>query len=326
MTKAKVVFITLILVAGLGFGASLFAHHKGTVAVDTPYVTLMSGTDERLDTVNKGAYNLYRFSVVTDGRPYTIVVEPVSGRPELYASRYKPDVDELVDILSWWCDDDHCGQAATYDGFQTFTFDAPVGGSEYHSWFSVYGDTASQYRLKVVNQRNIVRAAAVALPATPATEPVVNSNTATENTNFLTWVASPGVEGTYIYPDSNNNNWYSLSYNVPNWIPVQLPDDSSLEQGSSRFYRGKFRADNPDQDLYIEFASDDGMELYVNSQLVGSWGGAYGSQMGCVNMSCPTNKDIAPINVRPYLRSGENLIAARVYNGYMGTYFDLHFK
>jgi hypothetical protein len=327
MLKSKLIFITILVAAGLGLGAGLFAYHQGTEPVNTPYTTLIPNVDERVDTVSKGAFKLYRFPVTTDGRPYTIVVEPVSGRPELYASRYLPDVDELVDLLSWWCDDDHCGQSGSYDGFGTFTFYSPTGEPSYYSWFSVYGDTGSQYKVKIVEAPYYVRAATIILP--PETAPVTLAPSVSDTSNpstvsSLIWYVSPEVDGEFLDPDTYGNSWQSFPYLDSGWAPVNLPDSSWLGSQSSKFYRGKFTVQDPDQDLYIEFQSDDGLEVYVNAQKIGQWGGSYGSQMGCVNSSCVVNKELEPMNIRPYLRDGDNLIAVRVYNSYAGGYFNFN--
>lgn len=326
MSKIKLFFILSIIIVGLGVASSLLATHMGVSATEAPYLTLQPASDERLDTALKGSFNLYRFPVVADGRPYTIVVEPVTGRPELYASRYKQDVDELADMLRWWCDDDHCGQAASYDGYETFTFYAPAGEPIYYSWFAVYGDTASQYRVKVVNQVNVVRAATVATPQTPIA-PVDSTLATPVNGNLITWLTSGEVEGTYIYPDQNGNSWYALPYLGQAWKEVKLPDNDWNHLGYSKFYRGKFNVNDPDRDLFIDFSSDDGLEVYLNGQLLGYWGGTIGTQLGCVNDgNCMVNKTVAPINVREYLRTGDNVIAVRVYNGYGVGHFNLTLK
>lgn len=331
MSKFKLIVISLVILAGLGLGASLFAYHKGGESAQTPYVTLIPNVDERVDTVGNGAFKLYRFPVTADGRPYTIVVEPISGRPELYASRYEPDVDEVADLLSWWCDDDHCGQSASYDGYGTFTFYAPNGELNYYSWFSVYGDTGSEYKVKIVEAPYYVRAATIYTPpTTPSTPPASSassgSTTSVSGGAFLTWFVSPEVDGQYLTSDVSGNSWYSLPYVGIDWAEAVLPDNAWVGTGVSKFYRGKFTLEDSDQDLFIEFQSDDGLEFYVNAQKIGQWGGSYGNQLGCVNYSCVVNKDVEPINIRPYLRDGENLLAFRVYNSYAGGYFnvDLH--
>ncbi len=327
MNKFKLILILSIIIGGLAIASSLLATHMGVSGTEAPYLTLQPASDERLDSAPKGTFNLYRFPVTTDGRPYTIVVEPVTGRPELYASRYKQDVDELIDILRWWCDDDHCGQASSYDGYQTFTFYAPRGESGYYSWFAVYGDTATQYRVKVVNQVNVVRAATVATPSQPIA-PVDSTATLPVNGSLVNWQTSGEVLGFYIYPDQNGNMWYALPYLGTAWKEVKMSDGEWDCMRCSKFYRGKFNVNDPNKDMFIDFKSDDGLEIYINGQRLGDWGGTIGTQLGCVNNggSCAVNKEVAPINIREYLRSGDNVIAARVYNGYGLGYFNLSLK
>ena len=99
---------------------------------------------------------LYDFDVTPDGRCYTITLTPTSGNPDLYASRYLEDVDQLADILNWdvTCPpgEVHC-DASTNQGLtvDSITFQSPTGDPPYQSYIAIYGAESSEFTVAVTN-------------------------------------------------------------------------------------------------------------------------------------------------------------------------------
>ncbi len=117
----------------------------------TPNAKAISGS------VCEKTFQQYHFPVIADGRTYTVTVTPVSGNPDLYASRKQEDIDNLSDILHW---DQTCPLGSDYCASSTnpgqvselVTFTAPTDGDNYEHWFSVYGkdgDDHGMVRYKV---------------------------------------------------------------------------------------------------------------------------------------------------------------------------------
>jgi hypothetical protein len=80
----------------------------------------------------------------------------VSGNPDLYASRYLEDLDELADILNWnmTCPpgEDHCDESLNPGlSVDSVTFQSPTGEPSYPSYIAVYGAQASQYTVAVTS-------------------------------------------------------------------------------------------------------------------------------------------------------------------------------
>ena len=105
-------------------------------------------------SISSEAFHIYYFEVIADGGIYTITVSPTSGDPDLYASRYQGDVDEIEDLLRWdeTCppSSSHCA-SSTEMGLadETVTFKT-ICGEGYYSYFAVSSDEESQYKVQVI--------------------------------------------------------------------------------------------------------------------------------------------------------------------------------
>jgi hypothetical protein len=108
--------------------------------------------------------------------------------------------------------------------------------------------------------------------------------------------------------------WQHQDFDDSLWEPAALPLSEMVSGIQDRFFRGRFTVDSV-QPTLLSFSSDDGIDIYVNSQPVGSWGAGCHSP-GCVNMSgrCGINLDVDPVDISGYLVEGENLIALHVSN------------
>lgn len=131
------------------------------------------------------------------------------------------------------------------------------------------------------------------------------------------WRRSPIWRGDQSGPtDSAGRAWNSSAFDDAQWTIASLPDsvsgDSQLP--NDRYYRARFIWDGSSQ-MKVNFSSDDGLTVYVNGSLLGSWGNGY-RQAGCVNLSfCALNTSV-PAQTIPasLLRTGENIIAIDVWN------------
>ena len=108
--------------------------------------------------------------------------------------------------------------------------------------------------------------------------------------------------------------WYHQDYDDSVWDPAALPLTEMVSGIADRFFRGYFTLDSL-QPATLFFSSDDGIDVYVNSQPIGSWGAGCHAP-GCVNMPgmCGINMDVEPLDISGYLFGGENLIAIHVTN------------
>jgi hypothetical protein len=138
-------------------------------------------------------------------------------------------------------------------------------------------------------------------------------------------------------------SWYRPDYDDSLWQLVQLPDENSFGNKTpyERLYRSRFVLADPKESVKVTmspsptsvdatptsqeseavnviFASDDGIWIYVNGDLLGHWGGR-SKEGGCVNdpfRRCGVDRTIPPVAVpESFLRPGENVLAVKVHNG-----------
>jgi hypothetical protein len=118
--------------------------------------------------------------------------------------------------------------------------------------------------------------------------------------------------------------WYAAAFDASAWSAVSLPDVGSIPVGFDRVYRGTLTVSGAPPGVGLELQSDDGIEVWVNGQRVGRWGGAW-QQEGCVNddASCIVFERVAPVAIGALLQPGPNLVAFRVSNPVQNSYADL---
>lgn len=143
------------------------------------------------------------------------------------------------------------------------------------------------------------------------------------------WRASPVLKEKAKLADGARRAWFHPEFDDSAWEEIELPDDDAFSDDvkHARYYRSRFRIDDPTVALSAVFSSDDGIWIYVNGIFLGHWG-ARENQPGCVNdplERCGLNGTVPPVEVpRVLLRQGENVIAVKVNNGdCCFTYFNL---
>ena len=173
-------------------------------------------------------------------------------------------------------------------------------------------------------------AAATAPSIAQTTAPVTFSATSTtagcNNSVNMTWRRSAAWTGSQSGPrDGAGRAWTDPNFDDGTWTVTGLPDGSpsDIALPNDRYYRAHFNW-NGSSTARLSFVSDDGLAIYVNGSLLGSWGSGY-RQPGCVNNPsiCSINTNVStqtiPANL---LRTGENVIAIDLWNTQQGFYLD----
>jgi hypothetical protein len=92
-----------------------------------------------------------------------------------------------------------------------------------------------------------------------------------------------------------------------------LPYIEGVSTMADRFFRGYFELDFVDTTTF-SFSSDDGIEVFVNSEYLGSWGRGCHAP-GCVNLQpCGIMDEVPPVDITAYLQPGGNLIGVHLTN------------
>ncbi len=123
--------------------------------------------------------------------------------------------------------------------------------------------------------------------------------------------------------DGSGNDFYDTAYSMSGWSTIAMPE-RNVPTGYDKAFLAWFELADVPPDMTLTVASDDGLWLWVNGQSVGHWGGDW-QEEGCVNEggSCDVMVDVDPIDVTEFLVPGWNVIAARVSNPVVGSWFDL---
>ncbi len=173
-------------------------------------------------------------------------------------------------------------------------------------------------------------ATATAPSTAQTTAPVTFSATSTtagcNNSVNMTWRRSAAWTGSQSGPrDGTGRAWTDPNFDDGTWTVTGLPDGSPSDSAlpNDRYYRAHFNW-NGSSTARLSFVSDDGLAIYVNGSLLGSWGSGY-RQPGCVNNAsiCSINTNV-PTQTIPasMLRTGENVIAIDLWNTQQGFYLD----
>lgn len=137
------------------------------------------------------------------------------------------------------------------------------------------------------------------------------------------WQASPAFAGAGDPVDGGGLPFYDPDASPSGWVALSLPD-TTIPVHQDRAYRAWVELPALPAGLTLELQSDDGLWLWVNGAAVGHWGGDW-QEEGCVNedANCLARVDVAPVDITPWLVEGQNLIAARVSNPVMHSWFEL---
>lgn len=121
--------------------------------------------------------------------------------------------------------------------------------------------------------------------------------------------------------DTRGNTWHDTAYDDSHWDTLTLPDFNTWGcTHCDRFYRRHFAVPAYTQVL-IDFASDDGITVYVNGHVVGQWGDCH--EEGCINAQCSARIQVDPVDITPYTTEGENVIAVHITNSWALSLFDM---
>jgi hypothetical protein len=116
--------------------------------------------------------------------------------------------------------------------------------------------------------------------------------------------------------DAGGHFWNDPAFDDSQWSTVTLPDTGVDLDADDRYYRSHFTWDGVSS-LSINFATDDGLAIYVNGNLLGSWGNGW-RQQGCVNgpSTCLVNFSVPAQDIPPgMLTIGDNVLAIELWNG-----------
>lgn len=156
----------------------------------------------------------------------------------------------------------------------------------------------------------------VAPPAPPAAVPPV-----------LVWRATPvPAAPDCVGPsDESGRPWHDRDFDDSLWSSTSVPDVDTWACGvCDRFYRTRFELTNFRR-VTIRFASDDGIEIWVNGTRIGQWGPGC-QQGGCVNNPqgvCAINTNVGPVDITRFLSAGINTIGVHVSTAGGNQFFDL---
>ena len=135
----------------------------------------------------------------------------------------------------------------------------------------------------------------------------------------VTWKASTPTTDC-----SGPTGWNQINFNDSSWSSKSLPDIDAVDEDENRMYRGRFNWNTSHPGLKLHFASDDGVEVYINGYYLGEWGGLCTDE-GCVNDpegKCDANTDVDPISISRWLVEGTNVIGIFFFNGPRDSYLD----
>ena len=148
----------------------------------------------------------------------------------------------------------------------------------------------------------------------------------------LRWKMSPVSTACSGFSDLQGRRWFEPSFDDTSWADLTPPDVGSFDVafgGADRFYRGQLTLTSANSQVALLPETDDGVDIYVNGQLVGSFPSSSASichEQGCVNRAstCFINLDMPSFTVPAnLLRAGENVVGVHVSNGFGPSYFDM---
>jgi hypothetical protein len=106
------------------------------------------------------------------------------------------------------------------------------------------------------------------------------------------WTMSPVLQECEGPCDPGGVCWKDEGFDDSLWEPVLLPHEDRVDGIADRFFRGAFTLDSA-KDVVLCMSSRLGLEVFLNGESLGSWGGAcHGNR--CVNMPCGGLVDRVP--------------------------------
>lgn len=137
------------------------------------------------------------------------------------------------------------------------------------------------------------------------------------------WYASDPFAEMADPQDEHGLPFHAPEFDAGGFSGVELPDDAT-PAGFDRVYLGEFELTALPPSLWATVQSDDGLWLWLNGTFLGHWGGGW-QEEGCVNdeANCGEYVLVEPLDLAPLLQPGGNVVAARVSNPFMNTWFDV---
>ena len=160
--------------------------------------------------------------------------------------------------------------------------------------------------------------APLAAQSTPDPEPAQVDHTGALT---LTWKRSTMWTGDFGGPfDSSGRHWQHTQFDDSTWTTTSIPNNGTDNGQSDYYYRAHFTWDGSSP-LAVRFASDDGLQVYINGTQLGQWGTGWRIP-GCVNVSSCLFNSVVPDQAVPtyMLQPGDNVIAIDLWNSTSGTY------
>ncbi len=252
-------------------------------------------------------FKLFYFPVIVDNRSYTIEIIPLDGDVDLYASRFKQDVDSLKRLKNFNCKghEHFCDiSLGTGSRIEAVTFSAPEPPKEtkgYNSWFAVYAKENAMFSVRVISAPKGVIAI--------AWNSLDTYNIDDSLDQFYEHVQAFSGENAFI-----NNALKS----------VVLPDTKWGCGSCAKHYLGVFGAKKVTP-INVAFSSDDSLWLILNNGTYSGYWGSGPKEAGCINTNnCGTVHDVAPLSFSNELFTKQaNIINVQVANVMQDQLFNL---
>ena len=137
------------------------------------------------------------------------------------------------------------------------------------------------------------------------------------------WLGSPSLQGPEDPVDAQGLPFWEPEALLEGWTAAGQPD-LDIPVHHDRAYRSTVHLDPLPPGLELSLQSDDGIWLWVNGSFVGHWGGGW-QEEGCVNdnANCLYTVSVDAVDVTEHLRTGANVIAARVSNPVANAWFEV---
>lgn len=162
-------------------------------------------------------------------------------------------------------------------------------------------------------------------PPAATTPPVVTTPPSCDGEVLptLSWVGSASFSDPADPVDGGGLPFWDPAADLADWAPVAIPD-TTIPVGLDRAYVARFALTDVPYDLSLDLESDDGITVWVNGEEIGAWGGSWQME-GCVNehANCVVTTDVPAVDVTDRLVVGDNVVAARVSNPVLNSWFEV---
>jgi len=121
--------------------------------------------------------------------------------------------------------------------------------------------------------------------------------------------------------DGAGRPFWDPAFELRDFSTVQVPERGQPSPGWDKVYVVRLWLDAPGPQVYLDLQSDDGLEVYLNGDFIGQWGGGW-QEEGCVNddANCTEFVYAPPVEITDDLNVGENVLAVRLSNAIGGAF------